>query len=268
MDSSSTDPRHKEMTMQIVRTMIAESRGIAGLAVRAAMVAGCALVICGCNTTQQQVAAVPDVPTDYRLRHPITLSESDHALELFIGSNRGTLSAAQRADVLAFAQTWTHEATGGVVVDLPVGTSNARAAVEAMNEIGSILTERGVPPRGIVVRNYHPPEGSLATIHITYPKMTAQVGPCGMWPGDTGPSMNRDFFENQPPWNFGCASQRNLAAMVDNPADLVQPRGETPAYTMRRTMVLDKYRNGEPTGTKNATADVPKIAPVSSSSGQ
>jgi pilus assembly protein CpaD len=37
--------------------------------------------------------------------------------------------------------------------------------------------------------------------------------------------------------------------MVDNPADLVQPRGETPAYAPRRSVVLDKYRKGEnPTG--------------------
>ena len=222
--------------MQTVRAMIAERRcGIAGLALRAVIVAGYALLVCGCNTDMQQVAAVPDVPTDYRLRHPITLSEADHSIEIFIGSNRGALSPAQRADVGAFAHTWTHEATGGVVVDLPVGTSDARAAAEAMREIGSILTANGVPPRAIVVRNYHPPEGRLATIHITYPKMVAQAGPCGLWPEDVGPSMNRDFFENQPPWNFGCASQRNLAAMVDNPADLVQPRGETPADVTRRT---------------------------------
>ena len=36
------------------------------------------------------------------------------------------------------------------------------------------------------------------------------------------PSYN----ENRPYWNLGCANQRNLAAMVANPADLVQPRGE------------------------------------------
>ena len=127
--------------MQTVRAMIAERRcGIAGLALRAVIVAGYALLVCGCNTDMQQVAAVPDVPTDYRLRHPITLSESDHSIEIFIGSNRGALSPAQRADLLAFAQTWTREATGGVVVDLPVGTNNARAAAEAMREIGSILT--------------------------------------------------------------------------------------------------------------------------------
>jgi pilus assembly protein CpaD len=39
--------------------------------------------------------------------------------------------------------------------------------------------------------------------------------------------------------------QRNLAAMVDNPSDLVQPRGEVPAYAPRRSVVLDKWRKGE-----------------------
>ena len=107
-----------------------------------------------CNTDQQLVEGVPEVPTDYRQRHPITLSEADHRIEIFVGSNRGALSATQRADVLAFAQTWRREATGGVVVDLPVGTSNARAAAEAMREIGSILRASGVPPQGIVAVSY------------------------------------------------------------------------------------------------------------------
>jgi pilus assembly protein CpaD len=48
-----------------------------------------------------------------------------------------------------------------------------------------------------------------------------------------------------PYWNFGCATQRNLAAMVANPSDLVQPRGETPAYSARRSVALEKYRKGE-----------------------
>jgi len=80
--------------------------------------------------------------------------------------------------------------------------------------------------------------------------------------------MNRDFFENQPPWNFGCASQRNLAAMVDNPADLVQPRGETPVYEMRRTVVGGAYQQGKATVTSYPKSDVPQIATVSSGGGQ
>jgi len=235
----------KETTMRTVKQMIAGSRVSAGPAVRAAIVAGFSLFVCACNT-DQQVAAVPDVPSDYRQRHPITMSEADHTLEVFVGSNRGELTATQRAEVLAFAQTWRREATGGVIVDLPVGTSNERAAAEAVRTIRSILAASGVPPDGVVLRGYHPPTSALAAIRISYPRIRAQAGPCGLWPADIGPSLNRDYFENQPPWNQGCATQRNLAAMVENPADLVEPRAETPAYTMRRTSIMELYRQPAP----------------------
>jgi len=72
------------------------------------------------------------------------------------------------------------------------------------------------------------------------------AGPCGLWPEDLGPSIkNKSYFENKQYYNFGCANQRNLAAMVDNPSDLVQPRPETPAYTARRTAAFEKYRKGD-----------------------
>ena len=66
-----------------------------------------------------------------------------------------------------------------------------------------------------------------------------------MWPHDLGPAADPAYQENRHYWNLGCATQRNLAAMVANPADLVQPRGEDPISTSRRTVVLDKYRKGE-----------------------
>ena len=50
--------------------------------------------------------------------------------------------------------------------------------------------------------------------------------------------------------------------MVDNPADLVQPRGEMPSYTARRTTVLDKYRKGESTATVYPDANKGKISDV------
>ena len=71
--------------------------------------------------------------------------------------------------------------------------------------------------------------------------MAAEAGPCGLWPDDLGPSYDRKHFENRQYWNLGCATQRNLAAMVDNPADLVQPRAEDAAYTRQAHVRLDKY---------------------------
>jgi len=78
--------------------------------------------------------------------------------------------------------------------------------------------------------------------------MAAVAGPCGVWPEDLGPSIDDPhYFENKPYHNLGCAMQRNLAAMIDNPADLEQPRSETAAYTARRSAAFEKYRKGEPT---------------------
>ena len=65
----------------------------------------------------------------------------------------------------------------------------------------------------------------MAAIRLNYPKISAIAGPCGLWPEDLGPSINnKGYFDNKSYYNFGCSNQRNLAAMVDNPSDLVQPR--------------------------------------------
>ena len=246
--------------MHHVRTLIADRRAATRLAMRTMFAAGFAVLLCGCNT-DQQITGAPSVPYDYRLRHPISITEKDHTLQLFMGANRGSLTPVQRAQVLAFGQTWRGRATGGVIIDLPVGSSNERSAADSLREIESILAATGVPPRSMAVRNYRVSSRVLATVRITYPVIAAHAGPCGLWPKDIGPSLNRDYFENQPNWNFGCATQRNLAAMVANPADLVQPRAETPVYAMRRTTVLEKYRLGQPTATSsgNFTPPVGKI---------
>jgi pilus assembly protein CpaD len=244
--------------MQIAETSIAKSR-IAALAVRAAMVGGCAIFVCACNT-DQQVAGVPDVPYDYRQRHPITMTETDQTLQVFVGTSRGELNAAQRAEVAQFAHSWRRDATGGIAIELPVGASNERAAAESVHMIRSILAAASVPPNGIVVRGYPAPGPHIAPIRVSYPRVAAQAGPCGLWPADIGPSYNRDHFENQPWWNQGCATQRNLAAMVDNPADLVQPRGEAPSYAMRRTTVMEKYRSGNPSATQYPDLNQAKIS--------
>jgi pilus assembly protein CpaD len=216
-------------------------------ATRLLAIVGCAVMLASCTTDQ---AAVPEVPRDLRQRHPIAIREGVHTVELFIGTKRGELTLDQRADVLAFAQTWRRDAAGGIIIDLPSGTSNGHAAANALREVRSILTNMGVPPRDIAVRPYRPNDPrTLATMRLNYPRLVASAGPCGMWPHDLGPTTDREHSENLEYWNFGCAAQRNLAAQVDNPADLVQPRGEAPPYTARRTTVLEKYRRGEPTAT-------------------
>lgn len=231
--------------MTTVKKATVSRHGRAALRLLAA--GGVALMLGGCYSSQ--VAQAP-YPTDYRERHPITLKERERTVEIFLGRNRGGLSPSQRADVLSFAQMWRRDATGGIVVDVPRGGGIDPAANDSMREVHSIFAASGVPRNAVFVRAYRPGPASLASIKINYTHLAAEAGPCGRWPADLGPSIDSSDYDNRPYWNLGCASQRNLAAMVDNPADLVQPRGETPAYTARRSVAMDKYRKGDtPSGT-------------------
>jgi pilus assembly protein CpaD len=222
---------------------------------------GLAVALGGCTYTEA-VVATASVPDDYRQRHPIAIQEADRSIVLFVGHARGGLSAAQRADVMGLAQIWLQEGTGAIQADVPVGTPNARTAADSLREIQSLLAAAGVPPRGLAVRRYHPEDPrQMATIRLNYPKISAVAGPCGLWPEDIGSSFkNKSYFENKQYYNFGCAYQRNMAAMVDNPSDLVQPRAETPAYTTRRTTAFEKYRKGTTSATSYPEGEKAKLS--------
>jgi pilus assembly protein CpaD len=222
---------------------------------------GVAVMLGACNHTQD-VATTASIPEDYRLRHPIAVQEANDSMVVFVGQGRGGLTAEQRADVVGLARTWLHEGTGAIGADVPVDTPNARAAADSMREIRSLFAAVGVPPNGVVVRNYRAKDPrQLAAIRLSYPRMSATAGPCGVWPEDLGPSLkNKSYFENRSYYNFGCSYQHNMAAMADNPADLVQPRAETPSYTTRRTALFDKYRKGTPTAIVYPDAEKAKLS--------
>jgi pilus assembly protein CpaD len=222
---------------------------------------GLSVMLAACNTTGE-VATTQTVPTDYRQRHPIAVQEAKKSIVIFVGKARGGLSSTQQSDVAGIARDWVREGTGSVVVDVPVDTANSRAAAATAREIRSVLASGGVPARAIVQHPYRPEDpGLLPTIRLSYSRMAAIAGPCGVWPEDVGPSiLNPGYNENQPYFNLGCASQRNLAAMIDNPADLEQPRSETPAYTARRDIAFERYRKGTPIATAYPETDKAKLS--------
>ena len=240
---------------------VARSRA-AAICARGMLIASFAAALAGCNTTTA-LDTTGSIPLDYRERHPIAVKEGKKTLVLFVGSGRGGLSPQQRAEVLAFAQSWKRDATGGVTIDRPVGGANERSAGDTLKETLSIIVQAGVPNNGIGIRTYSA-GNKLGTLRLNYPLIVAEAGPCGLWPDDLGPSYDTKHFENKQYYNLGCASQRNLASMVAEPSDLVQPRAETPAYRAKRTYGVEKWRKGEspattyPDASKGAVSDVGK----------
>jgi pilus assembly protein CpaD len=217
---------------------------------------GLSLVLAACTSTTEQLVTA-GIPDDYRARHPIAIEEGMRSIVVFVGRGRGGLSMDQRRDVAGLARSWAHEGTGAIVADVPVDTPNARAAASAYRDIRAVLLASGVPSNGLVLHNYRPDDPQFfPPIRLSYPKIKAVAGPCGLWPDDLGPSiLDPGYNANKPYSNFGCATQRNLAAMIDDPADLEQPRAEAPAYTARRSEAFEKYRKGQSTTTNYPEAE-------------
>jgi pilus assembly protein CpaD len=231
------------------------------LITRSLLLAGFAAALAGCNTTTP-LDTTGAIPNDYRERHAIKVKEGKKSLAILVGAGRGGLSPSQRAEVLAFAQTWRRDATGGITIDRPVGGPNQRAASDSLKETVSILTQAGVPQHGIGVRPYQARELERADLRLNFPLMVGDAGPCGLWPDDVGPSYQIKHFENKEYYNLGCAQQHNTAVMVANPHDLIQPRAETPIYNAKRTFGVDKWRKGESPATTYSDANKGAISDI------
>ena len=228
------------------------------------------LALAGCYR-EPPVDTTASISNDYRDRHPIRLADKERTLQILVGTGRAGLTATQRAQVAAMGSDWRREGSGYIVVEAPARAANSRAARDTVQEVRSLLKFAGVSAGAVKFRTYEQPNrGDLGAIRVSYKRIVAEAGPCGQWPDNMGPGVvGSERYpllesENRPYYNFGCATQRNLASSVANPEDLVQPRAETPAYAERRQTIMDKYGKGQDTATTSTNSNAGKVSNVGS----
>src|SRR3982074_2427813 len=74
---------------------------------------GLSAVLGACTYTGEEVVTA-SVPNDYRLRHPIAITEANRSVVIFVGQARGGLTASQRGDGMGLARTWGSASTGAI----------------------------------------------------------------------------------------------------------------------------------------------------------
>jgi pilus assembly protein CpaD len=183
------------------------------------------------------------VPDDYRVAHPISIEESVDTMDVPVGLNSQHLTGGIRANVQGFGLKFLNSRSAVIAIVVPQGSANARVAGWLANEIQDALIGAGVSPKSIELRSYRANRSEqTAPIRLAYARIAAKTAACGPW--DESMMMKKD---NTNYAAYGCASQQNLAAMVDNPLDLLYPRVSTPSYAGRRQKVLDNYGQGTAT---------------------
>jgi pilus assembly protein CpaD len=222
----------------------------------AAAAIACALGLAGCNMTRHEIVGA--VPDDYRTRHPIVLDEDLAILDVPVGAGGSRLAPGSYSNVMAFGDRFRRSGSPVIAIVAPRGSPNEQAARRSAAEIQAALASSGIPSQAISLRSYAATSrDTAAPIRLAYSHVVAKTDQCGQWPDQLAEtSENRNYF------NFGCATQQNLAAMVENPLDLAYPRASAPPDAERRGRVLEQYRQGNPYQTDYSRAGGGSIAEV------
>lgn len=227
----------------------------AARAFRLGMVALIAASAAGCNSTGRKETAEYRF-SDPSAKHRITVAESKKVLDVAVPRGSSGLTRSQSFDVHQFARAYKAEGEGVISVQAPNGGPNELEAVRAVDDVRRILSREGLGGGQVAFSTYYGDSVANPPLRITYARLEAHGPECGEWE-----NLARDF-HNVNYKNFGCAAQRNLAAMIADPRDLLGPRGETPRSSERRDVTWDKYVKGETTVTQKAQEEKSTVSEV------
>lgn len=206
---------------------------------------GLALALAACaSSSDVDLTETQSLPDSYHTNHPIYLQDEVATLDIPVAGNASGLTEGAKSNIQFFAQRFLASHTSVIAVVAPSGSPNQVAAAAVAVQVEDVLRKSGVNPAAIDYRVYRAgADEKIAPVRIAFNRVVADTDKCGDWSDQLSSSLLNRHYKN-----YGCASQQNLAAMMDNPLDLLYPRGMTPADAARRAEVLTKYRKGEATG--------------------
>ena len=177
-------------------------------------------------------------------RHPIVVSHQPTTLTLRVARGSAGLTPQQRANVVEFITQYrgTTPGNGRLSVGVPSGAQNEVAALQALADLKDLFRDFSVDPSQIAIQAYHSDGERQPPIRLAFARYVAEAPLCGQWPANLAEDAR-----NLPYQNMGCSSQRNIAAQIANPADLLGPRQMGGNSAERRHLSWDKWTKGEST---------------------
>ncbi|MBB3588303.1 pilus assembly protein CpaD [Sphingomonas aerolata] len=191
---------------------------------------GSALLLGGCMGTENR--GLESV-------HQPVVSRANYALDL--GTAGGTLAQGEARRLAGWMTTMRVGYGDRVAIDDPAGQAPmARAEIADVVAGYGLLLSPDTPVTQAPV--------SPGAIRIVVTRMRADVPGCPDWSRDASIDIASHTSSN-----YGCAMNRNLAAMVARPEDLVRGSGDTETYDPASSFkAIDVYRRAVPTGANNA----------------
>ena len=171
----------------------------------------------------------------------IQVAESIERLELYTRPNGLELSARDQAAVSHFLQSYRQNGNGPIYLNIPSNAASGLGVQQAQNLIRQNLAGLGFGNAAMQTGQYQSAYGSPAPVVVSYRRLKTVPADCRQL-GDA-----TDTYANQPYDSFGCFHSANLAAMIGDPRQLLEPYELTAPDSQRRQTVYDRYIEGENT---------------------
>lgn len=218
---------------------------LAGPVAKLTIASTLAILVAGCTSTfggGEKISAWSI--TDHAQRHPILVSKEPANLSLHVQRGAYGLAPAQRARLIAFLSQYKAQDAGNskIRIKAPSGAPNEVAAMHAVHEIRAHIEEAGFDATTVSVEAYHDESSHQPPVRLSYLRYVAEGPECGNWDKNLMESSRNVAYPD-----FGCSDQRNFAAMIANPGDLLGPRTMTPRSSEARATGWDKFKKGEST---------------------
>jgi len=189
-------------------------------------------------------------PAMHYERFPIEVAKG--SVRLDVSTKRPSLGERQEDAVARFAQDANASGAPRIRIQRPRSAATADAVA---GRVAQILVMNGIEPESILESEYAGGRG--APVIITFQRKIAVTPECGDWSEDIAVTG-----KNEPPPDFGCATQNNIAAVVANPEDFEVPRTATAPDAMRRNQVFVDYRKPKNTATPLSSQETQTVSEV------
>lgn len=189
-------------------------------------------------------ACEADMPNyDYATRYPIKV-ETRTALLILEPGPGGHIKPMDVAAIDEFARDYANRSAGGITLQIGANSTSDALATGFAADIGTALSGRGVPAAAVQTSFATDPESAkYGRAIMQFPIYVAIADECGTFKDQPGFTPL-----NENSYGFGCANQRNLAAMVVNPRDLIDAQASSGRLAARSSDVVGKYIIGSKIG--------------------
>ncbi|RKQ72068.1 pilus biogenesis lipoprotein CpaD [Litorimonas taeanensis] len=184
------------------------------------------------------------------MRSPIKVAESVERLELYTRSTGLELSARDSYAVAQFLQAYGQSGDGPLYMNMPSASKSTMGAQQTDTLLRTMMAQSGINPAALQVGEYQSTPNAPAPVVVSYRTLKAIPADCRFMD-------DLSFTHNNEPYaSFGCSQSANLAAMISDPRQLLEPYATTSPNSQRRTVVYDKYIQGESTASERPPLQV------------